>query len=290
MKKIIKGLLLLSLLVPALYGWGVMQNNKDVAMPSRAGLTQHLELSINWLMQHKERILKDRNSMLWWMVVEAAKVSNDKRLVSLSDEYLRRYPALQRSMWTPLFWPQRRLRIDEMSLYGLPDYNQHFIYSLHCAQNVWNESALIRAQNQPDFCFQSSHIYRPACVTHQLMGINFQQQQQCRPAAELKPLISSLQDDIVMQLSWDIRVIDVYLQRVMMLQITGAAERIKPIWIQQILDHQMIDGGWGDFDPLLPLGSRSLGFSSRILSLQAPHSTFHATAQGVYLLSMLLEK
>ncbi len=289
MKKIIKGLLL-PLLVLALYGWGVMQNNQDVAKPTKAELAQHLELSINWLMQHKERILRDRNSMLWWMIVEAGKLSNDERLLSLSNEYLRRYPALQRSIWSPLFWPQRRLRIDETTLYGLPDYNQHFIYSLHCAENLWNESALIQAQNQPDFCFQSSHIYRPACVTHQLMGVNFQQQQQCRPESELKPLIKALQDDIVMQLSWDIRVIDVYLQRVMMLQITGAGERIKPIWLQQILKHQMADGGWGDVDPLLSLGSRSLVFSSRIVSLSVPRSTFHATAQGVYLLSMLLEK
>lgn len=281
---------MLPVIVLALYGWGVVQNNKDVAMPDKAQLSQHLEQSINWLVQHKGRILNDHNAMLWWMIAQAAKVSNEPRLNMLLKEFKQRSPYLQRSLWSPLFWPEQRLRIDETALYGLPDYNQHFIYSLHCAQNLLDEFAVIEAQNQADFCFQSSHIYRPACVTHQLMGINFQQQQQCRPESVLKPVINSLQADIVMQLTWDIRVIDVYLQRVMMLQISGAGEQIKPIWVQQILDHQLVDGGWGDADPLINLGSRSLVFSSRILSFRAPSSSFHATAQGVYLLTLLLEK
>jgi len=290
MKKIIKALLLLPLIALALYGWGVVKNNKDVPMPDQAQLSAHLERSISWLVQHKGRILNDRNSMLWWMIAEAAKVSNEPRLTMLLNEFKQRNPRLSRSLWSPLFWPQQRLRIDETALYGLPDYNQHFIYSLHCAQNLLDEFAVIKAQNQPDFCFQSSHIYRPACVTHQLMGINFQQQQQCQPASVLKPLVSRLQADIVAQLTWDIRVIDVYLQRVMMLKITGAGEQIKPIWLQQILDHQLSDGGWGDSEPLLNLGSTSLVFSARLLSFRSPRSSFHATAQGVYLLTMLLEK
>lgn len=290
MKKTIRIFLLLLLLPVVLYLWGVFNNNRDLPMPDRSQLASHRESAINWLLQHKERILNDHNAMLWWMVNEAAKVSKDARLEMLVNEYKSRNRGLGYSIWAPLFWPQQRLNIDETSLYGLPDYNQHFIYSLHCADNLLVDLPVIAAQNRADFCFQPSHIYRPACVTHQLMGINFQRRQHCAPEAELQPVIASLQNDIVHQLTWDIRVIDVYLQRVMMLLITGADARVKPVWVQQILDHQLVDGGWGDFDPLIPLGSRSPGFSSRILSISRPRSSFHATAQGVYLLTLLENK
>lgn len=73
--------------------------------------------------------------------------------------------------------------------------------------------------------------------------------------------------------------------------ITGAQDQVKPIWIQQILNHQLTDGGWSDFNALFKLGNnKSVGFSSRIISIGSEKSTFHATAQGVYLLTWLINE
>ena len=120
------------------------------------------------------------------------------------------------------------------------------------------------------------------------MGINFLNKNSCIQIEGVENVIDDLQRDIVGQLTWDIRVVDVYLQRVMMLLITGAQDMVKPIWIQQILDRQLSDGGWENFDKLLKLsGNKSIGFSSRIISIKPEKSTFHATAQGVYLLTWL---
>ena len=120
------------------------------------------------------------------------------------------------------------------------------------------------------------------------MGINFLRQQACANADAANDVVLRLQQDIVRQLTWDVRVVDVYLQRVMMLAITGAQDKVKPIWIQQILDHQLEDGGWANFVPLVPVGrGQSLGFSAQIVALGSATSSFHVTAQGVYLLTFI---
>ena len=122
------------------------------------------------------------------------------------------------------------------------------------------------------------------------MGINFLRQQACNDvdADAIDTVVLRLQQDIAWQLTWDIRVVDIYLQRVMMLAITGAHDKIKPIWTQQILDHQLEDGSWANFVPLIPVGNgQSLGYSPQILSLGSATSSFHVTAQGVYLLTLI---
>jgi len=112
----------------------------------------------------------------------------------------------------------------------------------------------------------------------------------CNLLADINEVVKSLQGDIKWQLTFDIRVVDVYLQRVLMLLITGAEKDIKPVWIHQLIDHQLDDGGWSNFVELLPLpGEKSLGFSPKILSIGNAKSDFHATAQGVLILSSLLK-
>jgi hypothetical protein len=85
-------------------------------------------------------------------------------------------------------------------------------------------------------------------------------------------------------------VVDVYLQRVLMLAESGDARSIKPIWLQNVIEAQRPDGGWSGVDPLLPLGAgRYLGFDGRGFTLRRPVSDFHATAQGVLLFSILAQ-
>lgn len=74
-----------------------------------------------------------------------------------------------------------------------------------------------------------------------------------------------------------------------MLVDTGAINRVKPVWIRSIVDAQGNEGGWSGFQPLLPLWEDfSIGFSSKGLGVQGNKGNFHATAQGVLIMSLLL--
>lgn len=283
-------LILLLVVVPLFaYLVGVYQNNRDLPRPDVALMEEQLEASTQWLLNNEADILQQANPMLWWMLYEVEKLSHDSRIGGLLTRYSQKYPRILEGSWGPLFDAVPRSYLSAYSVNGLPYYNQHFIYALNCAADIADEISIVKQQNQADFCHQPNYIYRPACTTHQLMGINFLLTRKCGLLPDINEVVASLQSDIKLQLTLDIRVVDVYLQRVLMLLITGAEQEVKPVWIQRILDHQLDDGGWGDFVPLIPVSDgKSFGFSSKILSMGKEKSTFHATAQGVLILSTLL--
>ncbi|RDH82375.1 MAG: hypothetical protein DIZ80_08755 [endosymbiont of Galathealinum brachiosum] len=289
LKKIIVLVIVLVTALFATYLTGVYQNNRDVPYPQKAQMQQQLEMSIQWLVENQAEILTQTNPMLWWMLHEVQGISQDERIANLLEKYHQKNKRIKTSPWGPLFDGQKHPRLGAYAVQGLPYYNQHFIYALNCAADLEDELPIVAEQNTAGFCHQSAYFYRPACITHQLMGINFLFTRQCGLLSDIDEVSQLLQLDIVGQLTWDIRVVDVYLQRVLMLLITGAEASVKPIWIQQVLDHQLPDGGWGDFVSLLGSDTgRSLGFSSKIVSLGSEKSSFHATAQGVYILTYLL--
>jgi hypothetical protein len=270
----------------AAYGYLYWSNNRDLPPPQQAQLEAARERAIGWLTDNREAILEDNNSILWRMLQQAGEVSGDPRLQSLFGDYEKRH--LQQnylSFWRPLFYPGTWSGVRAEDITRLPDYNQHFIYAISCDAELGRVAA-IAAQNEADFC--DSHPWRPACVTHQLMGIRMLQRSSCGSPGQLATTLASLQERIVKQLTRDPRVVDVYIQRVLMLTESGARARLKPVWLQRIMDAQLPDGGWGRFQPLVPLGgTTSLGFSRIFIGISSPQATFHATAQGVLLFTLL---
>ena len=128
-------------------------------------------------------------------------------------------------------------------------------------------------------------------MTHQLVGIRLLQRSECGDPAQLENTVRQLQQRIHRQLLLDPRVVDVYMQRVLMLVESGGGDLIKSIWIRNLVDAQQSDGGWSSFDPLVPLGGdRYFGFGPRIFAVKTPHSDFHMTAQGVLLFSLLTSR
>lgn len=270
------------------YAFLVYQNNRTVPVADKQVLKAHLEKSTRWLVDNQDKILAEDNPVLWWMLSEAEKISGDSRLTSLSNKYLQAHPAVTAGVWAPLFDGNRMPHIDPDWLLVFPYYNQYFIYALHCADNLARDSEIIRQQNAAGFCHHYPYSVRPACTTHQLLGIYFLRRQACGKVDDTTAVERRLQQDVVRQLTWDVRLVDVYFQRVTMLVITGARDKVKPVWIQRILAVQRDDGGWSDFEPLIPVAGRtSLGFSSRIIALGSPASAFHTTVQMVYLLTVL---
>jgi hypothetical protein len=67
-------------------------------------------------------------------------------------------------------------------------------------------------------------------------------------------------------------------------------DAIKPIWIQRIIEAQNPDGGWNDLQPVLTLSDTKLiGWSSTLPRYASTKSEFHATAQGIWLMALLLQ-
>jgi len=286
MRALLKVTVFLALILGATYGYLFWNNNRPAPYPDRTELNRALEKSVDWLENNRTAVLKDTNPMLWRMLQQASELSGDARLVSLYGEYeelyLKRSP---NSYWRPLFYPGSWVPVRFEDIASLPYYNWHFIYAITCDTEL-AQVPKISAQNDPAFC--DAHPLRPACVTHQLMGIRLLQRSECGDPDQLEQTVAQLQRRIHQQLTWDPRVVDVYLQRVLMLTESGDRESVKPIWLQRLIDAQQEDGGWSPFEPLIPIGSgRHLGFSSRGFSLGKPRSTLHATAQGVLLLTIL---
>ena len=288
-KKWFLSVLSLVLLMLASYAGLLWHNNRSVAPASKAEIQQSLESGISWLFERKEKILKDANPMLWWMVQQSAVISSDARLQELFASYETTYLKNRgNNIWRPLFYKNAWSPIRYESIRDFPYYNKHFFYALNCDRDL-EQYPEISAQNDAGFC--NSHPLRPACVTHQLMGIRILQRKNCGDPAKLKNTVSILQNKIINQLYYDPRVVDVYLQRVLMLIETGAVDSVKPVWLHRVLAAQSEAGGWSNVEPLLPLpGGRALGFSQRGISVQKRRDSFHATAQGVMIMSLLLAK
>lgn len=291
--KLVKGIViaLCGLLLCLLLGTGgtVWWNNRAVPAPAQEALAASLERGIAWLDGHGDDILRDGNAMLWWMVREAARHTDDSRLSALFARYEGQYLAHGGNMWAHLFDEGSTEPIRYMEVERLPYYNQYFLYALTCDKLLGAED-LIHRQNQADFCDHGRYRFMPACVTHQLMGLRFLQRGQCGDQEAVAVAVAALQDKIERQLTWDVRVVDVYIQRVLMLVDSGAADRIKPIWLQRVLDAQLNDGGWSGTRPIVRVGlATPLCFTQSGIAFTVPRSTFHATAQGVLLTSLLLE-
>jgi hypothetical protein len=246
------------------------------------------ERGVAWLDGHGEESLRDENAMLWWMVREAARHTGDRRLSRLFGRYDAQYLGAG-NVWTHLFDEGSSEPIRYVDVDRLPYYNQYFLYALTC-DRLLGAMPLIQRQNQPDFCDHGRYRFMPACVTHQLMGLQMLERRRCGDQEQVRASIARLQDKIVRQLTWDVRVVDVYIQRVLMLVQSGVRERVKPVWLQRVLDAQLSDGGWSGTRPIVNLGlSAPLCFTQSSIAFRVPRSTFHATAQGVLLTSLLLK-
>lgn len=283
----------LMLILAGVFVWYVSllwANNHTSEMPDRGQLTAHLEKAIDWVDENIDGVESANNPPLWWMLKQSAEISENPRLVYF---YKRHEDSLLNKkswyIWSNMFDPDAPVDLPELHLLSqLPSYNYLFLYGLTCDSN-WRDEAEVQKQLDMEFC--SMHFLHPRCITHQMVGIRFMQRNNCGDSEEVEKLIRGLQNTIVTELTWDPRVVDAYIQRVVMLVDSGAVSRVNPTWIQRILNAQNDDGGWGDIDPVLHLpGGNALGFSSKFIGYGKIRSNFHATVQGIWLISLLLSK
>ena len=289
MKKYLIVLLVVLLLFVVMLSVAIYQNNKSAEPVSRYELQQSFERASGWLSDNQNILEKNHNPILWWMLKQAADNTGDEFIMAFYQNYKRKHiDSKPPDIWTPFFRENFRPEVpDIIQLTNYSDYQIFFVYSLSC-DNYLEEEPIIRSQMSPDFC--TMHYVHPRCITHQLMGLRLMQRYSCGHEQTVKETIASLKNMLVDELTWDFRVGEAYIQRILMLADIGSYDRVKPVWLHRFISAQNPDGGWDDLHPLLPLpGGYKLGFASMLPSIQRPTSNFHATAQAVWLLSILLQ-
>lgn len=263
-------------------------NNRVTPLPDNIQLSASLKNAINWMETNVDEIEENNNPQVWWMIKQASEVSGNPRLVSIykiKEAGLLNMQSLY--IWKNMFDNTAYVGLPSLQeLHYLPSYNYLFLYGLTC-DLFWEVEPEVQRQLNPGLC--SMHFFHPRCVTHQIMGLRFMQRSNCGDPDQRDELIRGLQNIILQELTWDTRVVDAYIQRVLTLVDSGAANRVKPAWINRILDAQNDDGGWGDFDPIITFPNGvSLGFASTRLVFDKPQSNLHATAQAIWLICLLL--
>lgn len=279
------GILPLILLFSASYFYLVYKNNIDTPPPSKLEIQKALDKSINWVLKNQDELIKINNPVLWWFLDESAYLTNNYKLSSLVRKY--RNTTLDRnSVWTGYWVKKPPFSYITGSLDSIEKYQKFFIYGLTCDNDLGEEQVI---QDQLNINFCDWRPYYSSCSTHQLMGIRLLQIKQCGDQNLHTQLSENLANIIESQLVWDPRVGDVYIQRTLMLHEAGYKEKIKPAWIHNILNEQMNNGSWASFYKLLPItGNKYFGFTYKFVSIKKPKGNFHATAQAIYLLSLIL--
>jgi hypothetical protein len=267
------------------------QNSTDVPPPTQSELRASFEKAAAWIQQHREATLRENNSMLWLFVREAGRLSGNSQLAALATEYQDR--STQGTIAQFFFNPQgsEQIRTTRLDLSDWQGYQRLFVYGATCNVSLRFDPEVVSMLG-PNACNEGhAWLRNPWCRTHQLMGLRFVQKNHCEPDADTARVIEATQAGILSELRWDYRVEDAYLQKVWTLIESGRRDTIKSVWVRRILDAQRPDGSWTGVDVIAPLpGGRALvwggGVHPRIVP--QPEPTFHATAQGLYLMALLL--
>jgi hypothetical protein len=289
LKKLLAFLAFVLILCGTYYGYQYHANNKTVAWPDNAQIKQTFYNSVQWLNTNYPNIKDTRNPALWWMVKEASDISDNTELSDIFHKYKVRYlDPNPTNIWTPYFEKYYRPLVPDILMFSnYEPYQVFFVYALSCDKDMGKEP-IIRKQLKANFC--SLHYLHPRCVTHQLMSVRLMQERSCGNSAQLAGLSKALQAKIVNELTYDFRVTDSYIQRVLGLAEAGNFDAIKPVWVQRIIDAQNPDGGWNDLQPLLTLSdTKQIGWSSTLPRYASTKSEFHTTAQGIWLMALLLQ-
>ncbi len=277
-------ILALTLLFSVSYFYLVYKNNINTPRPSKQEIQQALDKSTNWVLKNQDEVLKINNPVIWWFITKSAALTDNYELSRLARKYGSSM-VNKNSPWAGYWKKKSSFAYITGSLDYLEEYQRFFIYALSCDTDLGDEK-IIQEQFNLNYC--DWRPYYSSCITHQLMGIRLLQIKNCGDQNLNRRLSTQLTDLVEKQLIWDPRVGDVYIQRTLMLVESGNQDKVKSIWLRNILDAQQDDGGWASFDKILPVpDDKYFGFSYKFVDIRKPVSNLHPTAQAIYLLSLV---
>jgi hypothetical protein len=273
----------------AVLGIGIWLGNRPVPPTEPRQLRIALGRALDWLQHNRASVPPDANPVLLWMLATADELlGGDPRLQTLVSEYKTQHmlPGLPAYRWYRLFDRRAVVTVADSGTAMLPPYHLHQFYGLTC-DPLLSELDVVRAQNEADYC-PSVWVGAPHCRSHQLMGLLWGLQQRCNGVTRSTAI--QVRDALWREEMLEFRVDDAYIQRAVLL--VSAPSRLfplSPIWVNRIIKRQLSNGGWDEYDPLIPLTSgRYLMVGQRGAIARQPVASFHATAQAILLLAFLL--
>lgn len=288
---VLVGLLYVALLYQNNAGGDALVETREAQLDLAQSIDSSFERALEWVYSNEEKIMRDHNPTLWWMLRQVAEATSDRRLKDMIWNYGQtNYTLYALSPWAYMIYGSRpsSTAVDLLGS-NLVYYNLHLYYGYSCDAEMAGAD-IIRRQNETGFCLKH-YPFSPACTTHQLMAFRFMQRTGCDAVEDLDTKVQVLLSRIRRQLVMDPRLVDVYLQRVLMLVDSDAADRVNPRWVQRIMEAQKEDGSWSDNELLLKLsGNRYLAFTARGIGFSGTHASFHATVQGLWLMYLLQEE
>jgi hypothetical protein len=251
----------------------ILINNVSFTHPSRERFSSQLERATergtNWLDAHTDAIT--RNAALVYMVVDMASMSGDIRLRRFVDSYLRN-PFIPSDVWRRMvdekaeIRPPTRAELDRWA-----EYQRWMAYGV--APNLVQLTDTERAD------MFSSDKYIWGKRTHQLIALILYRKHG-RDSQVVGNLINHLCEGIAFEANWDIRVTDLYLQRIAFLLAAGRPDLVKRRWVERILAGQEDDGGWKE-------SWHGWGPGLFAFNMHDRWPTDHPTVQGMWIIYMI---
>ena len=250
----------------------LLDNNVSWQPSSRASFAARLDRAVDlgkaWLVDHPE----DSNSALLYMISDVATLTGDLRLRRIVDRGLQGPFQTGVSFWRRMVDPHAQVRPPRRAdLDAIQSYQRWLAYA------VAPELVQLTPAERADMF--DPEKFRWGSRTHQLFSLVLCRERSGR-SAELDRVIDHLSAGIAFEAHWDVRVTDLYLQRVAFLLHAGHPELVRRRWVERILGKQEADGGWTE--PWHHWGPPLFRFT-----MSAPAATTHATSQGVWLLCAL---
>lgn len=272
-----------------------LKNAEPAATPSDEEFRVAFDRAVDWSIANSDMLLKDRNEWLWWFLAEAARLTENPELLNLTDQYVesltdnREPRILEQMLFLSGVKPDPDKTYSDYPLWSLNHYGHAALYSQLCNKD-FRDSELIKPQFEVSYCdVESAKDISSACITHQLLALYVIQRSACTYEAELEDLLAVLRPVTRTHLMLDPKVGDVYIQRILLLVLTGAGDMISPTWLRRFLDAQQDDGGWTPYQDVLKLTPDiHIGLGRYAPRPKTHGSTFHTTAQGLYLSALLM--
>ena len=251
----------------------ILNNNLSLSRTPRETFASQLERATergtNWLDVHTVAIAT--NAALVYMVVDMVGMSGDRRLRHLVDSYLTN-PFIPSDVW--------RRMVDAKAEIGAPtrgELDRWAEYQRWMAYGAAPNLVQLADAERADMFSADKYIWGKR--THQLLALILY-----RKRGEDSPLVNNLInhlcEGIASEANWDIRVTDLYLQRIAFLLAAGRPDLVKRRWVERILVGQEEDGGWRE-------SWHGWGPGLFAFKMNDQWPTDHATVQGMWIVYML---
>jgi hypothetical protein len=234
-----------------------------------------IEKSLTWTQNHRDTILKERNIGLIKLLREIEILSPTPLISDITSNFMA--TPTRPKCWKRLIDPNWPVDETELNITIDKEYldNKWILYAM----------APDKAKVTPkELGMFDPQRWQQRKLTHQLDAL-LMLSKTTGPSEDLDKLIEHLCDRLSKQLTYDIAVVDIYIQKVMFILRAGYPHKIRRRWVERIIANQMPDGGWNDRWFLVTSDSKKPQ-----LSLQKPPSNQHATLQALTMLYLIRYK